>query len=351
MFKKHNQGRRSPNILFVILRLVLSMVMLTILLVGVYSAYKSFTGVDPLKLDPQAVVSELLAGRIPPQLLGFFSSNKPTSGLADQINQKILGEQNSRQIPSENTKIPEPVTANLSFKFLLIADSHSDNLNLQKALEQVKSQFPDIEFIIGLGDYTTVGTKAELEKAKKVLDDAGIRYFLIPGDHDLWDCRNRELVPTECFKEVFGPSYQSFVFEGFKFLLLDNSDNYIGFDNSQRKWISEEIEKTKNEGTKGIFVFVHIPLYHPSSDHVMGRVEKSLKSQAKELMFELKEAGVKKVLAGDIHFFSEYKEPVTGLSMGTAGAITIERNPQAPRFAVASVFEDGSIKLEDIEIK
>lgn len=354
MFSKSHHQKRSPNILFVIFRMALSMVMFVVLLVGLYTAYKQFSGVDPLKLDPQAVISELLAGRIPPQLLGIFSSNKVTSGLAEQINQKVLGEQNSRQIPSENTGIPNPpetTIAKLSFKFLLIADSHSDNLNLQKALDQAKQQFPDIEFIIGLGDYTTVGTINELEKTKKTLDSVGIRYFLIPGDHDLWDCRNRELVPTECFKQVFGPAYQSFTFNNFKFLLLDNSDNYTGFDSNQRKWITEEIEKTKNEGVKGVFVFVHIPLYHPSSDHVMGRVEKSLKSQAKELMFELKEAGVKKVLAGDIHFFSEYSEPVTGLSMGTAGAVTIERNPQAPRFAVVSVFEDGIIKVEDVEIK
>ncbi|MBI2338510.1 hypothetical protein HYU95_05000, partial [Candidatus Daviesbacteria bacterium] len=62
-------------------------------------------------------------------------------------------------------------------------------------------------------------------------------------------------------------------------------------------------------------------------------------------------AGVKKVFAGDAHFFSEYSEAVTGLPMVTVGAVTIERNPQVPRFAVVSVFEDGETRVEDIEIK
>ena len=83
----------------------------------------------------------------------------------------------------------------------------------------------------------------------------------------------------------------------------------------------------------------------------MGWVEKDLKMQAGSLIFQLKDAGVLKVFAGDIHFFSEYSEPKTGLSMITIGAVTIERNPQAPRFGVVSVFDDGSTKVEDIDIR
>ena len=212
-------------------------------------------------------------------------------------------------------------------------------------------QFPDLKFIIGLGDYTEVGTIDELKNAKKELDNSGLRYFLIPGDHDLWDCRNRELAPVSCFNQVFGPAYQAFTFENFEFLLLNNSDNYTGFDPMQLKWITDELEKVKTAGLKGTFVFLHEPLFHPSSDHVMGWVEKDLKAQAGGLMFQLKEAGAAKVFAGDIHYFSEYSEPKTDTPMVTIGAVTMERNPQAPRFAVVSVFEDGSTKVEDVEIK
>lgn len=339
MFRRHNKGRRSANIVFVIFRLSLSLIMFAVLLVGIYSAYKHFSGMNPLKLDPQAVLSELLAGKVPIEL----------------FNQKILGQKSNKVIPVEKPKeesnVSNETSASLSFKFLVFADSHSDNTNLSKAINQANRQFPDLKFIIGLGDYTEVGTIDELKNAKKELDVSGLRYFVIPGDHDLWDCRNRDLTPVACFETVFGSAYQTFTVDNFKFLLLNNSDNYKGFGDEQSRWITQELEKVKQDQVKGLFVFLHEPLYHPSSDHFMGRVEKQLASQAKSLISQLAEAGVKKVFSGDIHYFSEYEEPETKLPMVTIGAVGIERNPQAPRFAVVSVFEDGSTKVEDVEIK
>lgn len=352
MFGKKHKGRRSTNIVFVIFRLALSLVMFGVLLVGVYSAYKHFSGLDPLKLDPQAVVSNLLKAKTPRQFLSVLSSLKLTQGFSDQM----LGQS---QKPAEEQTVQNPAkqitNSPLAFKFLLFADSHNDNVNLKKALTQAKQDYPDLKFIIGLGDYTDVGTLEELRRAKNELDNSGLRYFLIMGDHDLWDCRNRSLPPDCNFTDVFGPRYQSFEFDNFFFLLLDNSDNYLGLGMEQIEWISTQLQKAKDEGKvkgkKTVLAFIHEPLYHPSSDHAMGRVEKNLKSQAKSLIFELKEAGVKEVFSGDIHYFSQYEEPETKLTMYTVGAVTVERNPQAPRFAVVSVFEDGSTKVGDVEIR
>jgi len=110
----------------------------------------------------------------------------------------------------------------------MVADSHNDNVDLQKAINQAKQLHSDLAFIIGLGDYTDVGTIDELKSAKNKFDLASLRYFLVPGDHDLWDARNRSLPAISNFKEVFGPNFQSFTFNNFSFLLLDNSDDYKG---------------------------------------------------------------------------------------------------------------------------
>lgn len=339
MFKKHYHERKRTNIVVVFFRLILSLIMFIVLLGGVYTAYKHFSGLDPLKLDPLAVLQNTLAARTPKQVTDALSSLS-LDKLKFSTGTKTLGKETS-QSSSES-----PI-----FRFLLVADSHNENGNLAKAIAQGKQLYPDLKFIIGLGDYTEVGTVLELENAKKQLDAASLRYFLIPGDHDLWDCRNRNELPTACFTQVFGPDYQSFVFDNYLFLLLDNSDDYTGFDATQLQRITKELEEAKTEPNKGIFVFLHEPLFHPSSDHVMGKIEPGLKSQAKELEFELKGAGVKKVFSGDIHFFSEYTEPVTGLPMVTIGALTAVNNPQVPRFAVVSVLSDGTTKVEDVEIK
>ncbi|MBI2019532.1 metallophosphoesterase [Candidatus Daviesbacteria bacterium] len=345
MFGKHHK-KRSSNILFVIFRLILSFVMLTVLLGGSYAAYKQFSGTDPLKLDPLSIAKSLLAARTPQQFVKAIPSFKFDSKTS-QPEKTILGEAAKTGSQSDSKESNKRSL----FRFLMVADSHSDNANLAKALIQATSAYPDLKFLIGLGDYTEVGTIAELKAAKKVFDSGNLRYFLIPGDHDLWDCRNRSLAPISCFEEVFGSSYQSFIFENFKFLMLDNSDNYKGFDNTQSEWITTELEKVKQEGNKGVLVFLHKPLYHPSSDHVMGAVEKSLKNQAGGLIFQLKEFNTTEVFAGDTHFTSRYQEPKTNLTMSTVGAVTLERNPQVPRFAIVTVFEDGSLRAEDIEIK
>lgn len=316
MFKRHY--KKSANPIFILFRLILSLVMFAVLLAGVYSAYKHFSGLDPLKLDPLSLVLK----QVPKQrsdLLSQIASSKPEISV-------------------------KPV-----FKFLALSDSHSDNNNLRKAINQAKEKYPDIQFIIGLGDYTEVGTPDELRSAKQEFDLSGLRYFVIPGDHDLWDSRDKQKQPGENFRQVFGPLYQSFTFENFLFLLLDNSDNYQGLGEEQERWIEDNLEK--QEDTRGMLIFIHEPLFHPSSDHFMGRMEPKVKQQAKSLIYQLKAAGVKLVLSGDIHFFGEYSEPETNLSMVTLGAVTSERNPQAPRYVVVTVYEDGSTRVDDIEIK
>ena len=341
MFKKY-KARRSTNPLFVIFRLVLSLAMFALLLGGAYTAYKHFSGLDPLKLDPQSILKQVISAKTPPQLLAIFSTLKidPKMISADT---KMLGQTTNETSPSN--------TGKTAFRFMLVADSHSDNANLRKAITQAKEKYPDLSFIIGLGDYTDVGTIAELKNAKKELDSSGLRYFVIVGDHDLWDSRDKGNQAVANFKQIFGPLYQSFTFQNFKFLLLDNSDNYVGLGQEQQNWINTELEKDKTEGNKGIFVFIHEPLFHPSSDHFMGRVEKNLKLQAQSLTFQLRSAGVKKVFSGDIHYFSEYEEPTTKLEMVTIGAVLTDRNPQVPRYGIVNVLEDGSTKVEDVEIK
>lgn len=342
MFRKKYQGRRHTNIVFVIFRLSLSLVMFVVLLAGIYSAYKHFSGLDPLKLDPQAIFREVVRAKTTDQFLSALTAVKFSQNLLPKIqNQKILGQ-------SVDTG-PNTAAKSASFKFLLFADSHNDNDNLQKVLTQAKQTYPDLSFIIGLGDYTDVGTLDELKSAKSVLDRAGLRYFLVAGDHDLWDARDKGKEPAANFQQIFGPLFQSFIFNNFKFLLLDNSDNYIGIPREQKDWIAAELEKAKVE--KGIFVFISEPLFHPSSDHYMGKVDKDLRMQAQSLIYQLKGAGVKKVFAGDIHYFSEYEEPQTKLPMVTVGATVTERNPQTPRYSVVTVYEDGSTKVDDVGIK
>src|SRR3989338_9477729 len=60
-------------------------------------------------------------------------------------------------------------------RFALVADSENDNDLLTKALDQAKGS--GVNFVIGLGDWTSVGTVDQLEAAKKAFDKSSLVYY------------------------------------------------------------------------------------------------------------------------------------------------------------------------------
>src|SRR5437016_1725819 len=114
MFRKHS-GRKHSNPLFVIFRMLLSLIMFAVLLGGIYSAYKHFSGLDPLKLDPQQIFSSVLGSKSPKDFIATISSIK--------IGQKVLGQSvKTAQSPLENLAQPQN-KGKVLFSFALIADS------------------------------------------------------------------------------------------------------------------------------------------------------------------------------------------------------------------------------------
>lgn len=341
MFRKRRH-KRSSNLVFVIFRTILSFCIFGVLIYGGYIAFKQFSGLDLVKLDFQkdlpSVVTTVLSQlqiKIPKDLQNISTKKGAVSGIEQE---------NTTEEKEANFKPKAP----LSFKFVLAADSHNDNENLKKALSQTKG----ISFVIGLGDYTDVGTLAELQSAKKIFDSAGIRYFVTPGDHDLWEARDKGRDPLFNVTQVFSRPYQSFNYKNARFLILYNADNYLGLGEDQKKWLEAELSRVKEEKeTNLVLAFTHEPLYHPSSIRGMGKVEPKLIDQAKEITKILKNGGVVEVFAGDVHYFTRYTEPETGMQMTTIGALTGVRNAQNPRFAVVSVFDDGTYDVEDIEVR
>lgn len=244
---------------------------------------------------------------------------------------------------------PVDATSSPAFKFALVADSHSENSNLMTALKIAKDQ--GVEFVIGLGDYTKIGTITELVEAKKIFDDSGLTYHLVPGDHDLWDSRDKEKdKATANFEIVFGKPYQSFTWQQATFLMIDNSDNYLGVSPEQLQFIKDQLDVHQKSGRSLLLVFIHEPLYHQESKHIMGRVNEELADQAQQLIKLLADYDVSRVFAGDLHFFGQFTEPQHNVKMTTIGALAAERNIQEPRFAIVSVMTDDAYQVQDREI-
>lgn len=259
---------------------------------------------------------------------------KVPAQIASQIE---AGRQNAflNLIPGQKTKVGEEkqVEEAKPIKFAIFSDIHSDLPNLQKAVDLVKKNSG--EFIIVTGDLTTVGKKSELSDIKKILDQSKIEYYVVPGNHDNWTGNQ---LKKDLFLEVFGKRYQSFYKDGqIKFILIDNGA-YEGVGKTEEGWIKEQVEECPKIVC---LVFMHMPLNHPDSLHIMGEDNPKVGTQAGELVKLFARDKIEEVFTGHLHFSSSYE--IGGFKTDIVGSLATDRNFQSPKF-MEVVIKDGKIE-------
>ena len=122
--------------------------------------------------------------------------------------------------------------------------------------------FLDPDFIITVGDHIEGYSfdrdeiESQWDEFEAIMKPGGIKYYLTPGNHDIWDDQSYEI-----YKDRFGDPERSFKIENTRFIILDVSRLY-GFDDfseDQVKWLTKELEKS--EDAEHIFVFLHKPFW------------------------------------------------------------------------------------------
>ena len=240
----------------------------------------------------------------------------------------------------ETEKIKRPI-----LRFALISDSQGENDLLKKALTQAEGK--GINFVIGLGDWSSVGTQGQLSVAKQVIDSSKLEYYVTAGDHDLWASRNRGEDPLTNFNQTFGKAAHLIERNGIQIVILDNSDIYKGIPSESWELLFESLKKD----VKLRCVMAHKTPFHPDSAHIMGQNAKNVKAQAENLLAILEEGQISAFFSGDMHFFAQLKTPKQAVKITTIGAVSGQRNFQGPRFAIVTVYDDYSWKAEDVEIR
>src|SRR3989344_1678303 len=71
---------------------------------------------------------------------------------------------------SENIDKDDSVRKTVLLRFALVSDSETENELLAKALSQAKGA--GVNFVIGLGDFTSLGTLEQLTNARYVFDQS-----------------------------------------------------------------------------------------------------------------------------------------------------------------------------------
>lgn len=197
-----------------------------------------------------------------------------------------------------------------------------------------------MDFIIVAGDLTSLGRLNELQTAKAVLDESGIKYYAIPGNHDLWSVRDG----NNPYDEVFGKDYQSFTKGKVKFILIDNGDGAVGVDKTQQAWLDNELTDCPR---LYCLIFAHMPLNNSLTAHIMGEGDLKVASQAALLIKKFNVYKVKELFAGHIHYIGEYT--LDGLETYTDGVIFTDNNSSTTRFLEVKVTLP-EVKLEKKEI-
>ncbi len=76
------------------------------------------------------------------------------------------------------------------FRFAFLSDTHIGSPNgnadedLRRTVQDINSK-KDIDFVVITGDITELGTNEELPRAKKLFDSLNVKYYIIPGNHDV----------------------------------------------------------------------------------------------------------------------------------------------------------------------
>ncbi len=240
----------------------------------------------------------------------------------------------------------------IKYSFAVISDIHNNTEELKQAIEIINKQ--NEEFVVGLGDYTDVGTTEELTKVSNELKNLNKKFYSVPGDHDLWNGRDKGTEPITYYQNIFGKTPEAFISKDIQFIFLNNADLYTGINQEELNNFYTTLENTPSET---IIIFSHKAIYHPLTIHKMGYVgdEKNdvVLTQADEISSKLTATRDKKIylMHGDLHSSSKFNGSSDNIKNFTIGALEKKKNFQTPRFSIANIYVDGTVDTQDVPVE
>jgi outer membrane protein assembly factor BamB len=164
-------------------------------------------------------------------------------------------------LPSQAQKEKDRAAEPNTFTFLDITDT---NQTVETGTDPLKALVAEAigspnrpAFIIDTGNITETGRPAEFERFRQALsplDGAGIKFYAVPGNHDVrWSPDGKE-----AFTHAFGKPYQSFDYGGTHFILLDTTvllEHWGHLDKSELDWLTKDVKRVKPETP--VFLFMH----------------------------------------------------------------------------------------------
>lgn len=197
-------------------------------------------------------------------------------------------------------------SSDAAFQFGLLSDIQEAIDKVQDIYAKINAQ-PDVRFVVGAGDLTSAGTRAQLERFQAELLRLKVPYFATLGNHELG-------TSPDLFHEYFGRGNLHFRFHGVAFTLLD--DGSASIDPLAYDWLDGWLAESKRDVH---VVAMHIPPLDPFG--VRNGCMAS-RGEAAKLLGRLAEGRVDVTLYGHIHSYYEFDNAgIPAFISGGGGAI------------------------------
>jgi 3',5'-cyclic-AMP phosphodiesterase len=191
------------------------------------------------------------------------------------------------------------------FQFALMSDVQEAIDRVQDIYRRVNEE--NVRFLLGAGDLTRRGTRAELERFRDELEGLDVPYYTTLGNHELGES-------PALYQDYYGRANFQFVYRGVYFTLLDSASATL--DPLVYDWLDTWLAR----GRHGVSVVaMHIPPLDPTG---VRNGAFASRSEAATLLGRLAESGVDLTLYGHIHSYYEFDNAgIPAFISGGGGAI------------------------------
>ena len=208
--------------------------------------------------------------------------------------------------------------AGANYAFAVCGDNRTVGIDdgiLTRIVDSAKSK--GAAFIVDTGDISNTGNRSQLTEYKDFTQKAGIRFYTVPGNHDVGKAG-----VSDIYASIIGSYYYGFDYGGDHFMVVDNADDTTGIDSAQMGWITADL--AANRSKRHQFIFAHIPIASPSLDagHVTGEGSDAGLVSGKRLARAAEATpNVADLFFGHIHAYIPYRiDDLQAYITGGAGA-------------------------------
>lgn len=198
------------------------------------------------------------------------------------------------------------VTELETFRIALMSDVQEAITSVGDVFAVINQQ-PNLDFLLGAGDLTQRGERAQLVRFERELDALNVPYYTTLGNHELG-------VEPTIYQELFGRGSFSFVHRGARFTLLDSASATL--DSRTYRWLDEWLRLGADQFH---VIGMHIPPLDPTGTRNGAFASRD---EAMALFAKLQARDVDLTVYGHVHSFYDFDNAgIPAVISGGGGAI------------------------------